>query len=41
MKPNLFMNPPFAGKMDRILKRPLLWPELYRSPGGVVNSFSA
>src|SRR5215813_8716963 len=24
--------------MDRIFKRPFLWPELYRSPGRVVNS---
>ena len=28
-------------QMDRIFKRPFLWPELYRSPGRVVNSFSA
>jgi len=27
--------------MDRIFKRPFLWPELYRSPGRVVNSCSA
>src|SRR5215510_32341 len=27
--------------MDRIFKRPFRWPELYRSPGRVVNSFSA
>jgi hypothetical protein len=26
---------------DRIFKRPFLWPELYRSPGRVVNSCSA
>src|SRR4029453_5084228 len=32
---------PFAGKMDGIFKRPFLWPELYRSPSRVVNSFSA
>jgi len=27
--------------MHRIFKRPFLWPELYRSPGTVVNSVSA
>src|SRR5262245_36951678 len=27
--------------MDRIFKRPFLWPELYRSPRRGVNSFSA
>src|SRR5262249_21510476 len=26
-----------ASAMDRIFKRPFLWPELYRSPGRVVN----
>jgi len=26
------------GSMDRIFKRPFLWPELYRSPCRVVNS---
>jgi|RhiMetdeSRZDD1v2_1073273.scaffolds.fasta_scaffold150243_4 hypothetical protein len=24
--------------MDKIFKRPFLWPELYRGPGRVVNS---
>ena len=27
-------------QMDKNFKRPFLWPELYRSPGRVVNSFS-